>query len=269
MPFTASHAVVALPFLRSPLVPAAIAVGAMTPDLPLFVRGTGLTYGRTHDLAWLPLTTAVALVLLLLWRVLLRPAVRDLAPRIVAERLPPSWDDGPAAGLRETFGVTGSPARASLRTVLLLVISLGLGVVTHIVWDLFTHEGRWGSTLFPVLDAAWGPFPGYKWLQHASSVVGLAIIAVWAVLWLRRRRAAPLTPVVPGALRIVWWVSLPLTLIVAWTWGLWAFGPFSVQWTPAHLAYRVLPPACAVWAALTAMLCGGIALARSRRGRRR
>ena len=39
MPFTPSHAVVALPFLRTPLVPAAIAVGAMTPDLPLFVRG--------------------------------------------------------------------------------------------------------------------------------------------------------------------------------------------------------------------------------------
>ena len=33
MPFTPSHAVVALPFIRSPLVPAAIAVGAMTPDL--------------------------------------------------------------------------------------------------------------------------------------------------------------------------------------------------------------------------------------------
>ena len=38
MPFTPSHAVVALPFVRTPLVPAAIAVGAMAPDLPLFVR---------------------------------------------------------------------------------------------------------------------------------------------------------------------------------------------------------------------------------------
>lgn len=39
MPFTPSHAIVALPFVRSPLAPAAVAVGAMAPDLPLFTRG--------------------------------------------------------------------------------------------------------------------------------------------------------------------------------------------------------------------------------------
>ncbi|WP_262927685.1 DUF4184 family protein [Microbacterium sp. NIBRBAC000506063] len=48
MPFTPSHAVVALPFVRTPLLPAAIAVGAMAPDLPLFLRGTPLTYQVTH-----------------------------------------------------------------------------------------------------------------------------------------------------------------------------------------------------------------------------
>ncbi len=56
MPFTPSHAVVALPFVRTPLVPAAIAIGAMTPDLPLFVRGLPLHYGVTHSFAWLPAT---------------------------------------------------------------------------------------------------------------------------------------------------------------------------------------------------------------------
>ncbi|MGK3950645.1 DUF4184 family protein, partial [Microbacterium sp. K2] len=48
MPFTPSHALVALPFIRTPLVPAAIAIGAMTPDLPLFLRGIGLPYSFTH-----------------------------------------------------------------------------------------------------------------------------------------------------------------------------------------------------------------------------
>ncbi len=48
MPFTPSHAVVALPFVRTPLLPAAIAIGAMTPDLPLFLRGTPLSYQATH-----------------------------------------------------------------------------------------------------------------------------------------------------------------------------------------------------------------------------
>ena len=64
MPFTPSHAVIALPFARSPLVPAAIAVGAMTPDLPLFLRGVGLSYGFTHGWSNIVWTTLVAFVLL-------------------------------------------------------------------------------------------------------------------------------------------------------------------------------------------------------------
>ena len=92
MPFTPSHAVIALPFVRTPLVPAAIAVGAMAPDIPLFLRGMPLHYGLTHSLAWLPLTVAVALVLLLIWRCVLRPAVRELSPRRLADRLPSAWD---------------------------------------------------------------------------------------------------------------------------------------------------------------------------------
>ena len=80
MPFTPSHAVVALPFLRTPLVPAAIAIGAMAPDFPLFVRGLPLHYGLTHSLWWLPLTIVIALALLLVWRCVLRPAARELSP---------------------------------------------------------------------------------------------------------------------------------------------------------------------------------------------
>ena len=76
MPFTPSHAVVALPFVRTPLLPAAIAVGAMTPDLPLFLRSTPLSYQATHTNVLL--STVLAAGLLALWYAVLRPAVRDL-----------------------------------------------------------------------------------------------------------------------------------------------------------------------------------------------
>ena len=165
MPFTPSHAVIALPFVRTPLVPAAIAVGAMTPDLPLFVRILPLHYGRTHAFEWLPVTVLLALLLLLVWRCVLRPAVRELSPTWLAMRLPGEWDRGTTAALRETFA--GAPAAtASWRSILLLVASLVIGVVSHIVWDLFTHEGRWGVAAFPALGEEWGPLPVYKWLQH-------------------------------------------------------------------------------------------------------
>ncbi len=64
----------------------------------------------------------------------------------------------------------------------LLAVSFVLGVLSHIVWDLFTHEGRWGVQAIPGLEEMWGPLPGFKWLQHGSSLIGLAIIAIWALL---------------------------------------------------------------------------------------
>ncbi|HEX5857583.1 MAG TPA: DUF4184 family protein [Microbacterium sp.] len=257
MPFTPSHAVVALPFVRTRLIPAAIAVGAMAPDLPLFVRVLVPRYSVTHDLVWLPLTTLLALALLLVWRCVLRPAARELAPVWLAERLPRPWDAGSRAAVRETF--------PSGRGVVLLFASLALGVVSHIVWDLFTHEGRWGVSAIPALAAHWGPLTGFKWLQHGSSVVGLAIIAAWAVVWLARRMPGGVDRTLPGWVRWAWWVSLPAFLLVALASGFASTGPFTDEWTPAHLAYLVLPPACAAWGIGTLILAALIQLVRVRR----
>ena len=105
-------AVVALPFVRTPLVPAAIAIGAMTPDLPLFLRGTPLTYQATHTNVLL--STVIALGLLALWYAVLRPAVRELSPDSLARRLPAEWDGPPA------FGRTGGGARTRSRLVVAL-----------------------------------------------------------------------------------------------------------------------------------------------------
>jgi hypothetical protein len=266
MPFTPSHAVVALPFLRTPLVPAAIAVGAMAPDFPLFVRGLPLHYGITHSLGWLPMTIVIALALLLVWRCVLRPAARELSPAPLARRLPAQWEAGALTALRETLAITGVPARTSWRGILLLVASLAIGIVTHIVWDLFTHEGRWGVQILPLLDERWGPLTGYKWLQHGSSVLGLAILAIWAVLWLRRRRPeSPLQRLLPDPVRWAWWLSLPIALLVAWGMGLALYGPITTDWTIPHLAYRVLPPACAVWGVLTLALAVAVQILRGRR----
>lgn len=248
MPFTPSHAVVALPFIRTPLVPAAVAVGAMAPDLPLFVRGTPIAYAWTHDLRWIPLTLVLALGLLLAWRMLLRPAARELSPTWLARRLPPEWDQGPGATWRETFPSAGG--------IVLLVVSLALGVATHIVWDLFTHEGRGGVEAIPALDAMWGPLAGYKWLQHGSSVVGLAILAVWGVLRLRRAPVqSGVRRVLPTWVRWAWWLSLPVVLAVAVVIGVLALGPIRPAFTWQHLAYAVLPPACGIWAAASGALC--------------
>lgn len=268
MPFTLSHAVVALPFLRTPLVPAAIAVGAMAPDLPLFVRGIPLHYGLTHSLVWLPATIALALGLLLALRCVLRPGARELSPRWLSARLPEAWDRGAGDAWRETFAPRSSTdaerPRPSLSATMLLLASLAIGVATHIVWDLFTHEGRWGTVAVPALAEPWGLFPGFRWLQHGSSALGLAILAVWAIVWLAKRQPIDAPRLLPAWIRWAVWLSLPGLLIGAAVWGYAMFGPFTVDFTPAHLGYRMLPPACAVWGAIVAVVCVVVQLARSR-----
>lgn len=258
MPFTPSHAVVALPFVRTPLVPAAIAIGSMTPDLPLFVGRIGVSYGVTHSWNWLPTTVLMATCLLLVWRCLLRPAVRELSPRWLATRLPAQWDRGAGESLRETF--------PSLRGVLLLAASLMIGVASHIVWDMFTHEGRAGVALFPALDAQWGPLVGYKWLQYGSGIAGLVIIGVWMLLWLRKRHAvASAARVLPSWVRWVFWFSLPTILLAAWIGGWIMRGPFTSTFTPTHLVYGVMPQAAAVWGVLTLALAIAVQVVRRRR----
>jgi len=266
MPFTPSHAIVALPFIRTPLAPAAVAVGAMAPDLPLFLRVPGIDYGWTHDPRWLPVTVVLAAALLLLWRCILRPAARDLMPAFIARRLPAGWDAGASAAARETFARRGA-AKASAGGILLLIAALAIGVATHLAWDAFSHEGRLGVALVPALDAAWGPMPGFKWIQHGSSVAGLLVLAVWAVLWWRRTPSGALHRVTPGWMPWVWLVALPVTLAAAWVFGLAAFGPLTPAFTVAHLAYRVLPPACAVWGAATVLSAIGVQLRRRRAAR--
>src|SRR5690606_31516912 len=135
----------------------------------------------------------VALVLLVVWRSVLRPALRELSPLWLAARLPADWDAGFISSLRSLFG--------SPRGVIMVLLSLIVGIVTHVVWDLFTHEGRWGSELVPALDQLWGPLHGYRWFQHGSSLLGLIVLAVWGALWLRAREPRPVVRAIPRLAR--------------------------------------------------------------------
>lgn len=264
MPFTPSHAVVALPFIRTPLVPAAIAIGAMTPDLPIFVRGLGLRYSMTHSPEWIPLTMLIALVLLIVWRTVLRTAVAEFAPRVLADRLPREWDEPFGLALGRTLGMRG-PERANRGYWPLLLASLLLGVASHMLWDAFTHEGRWGVIALPALDAEWGPMLGYKWLQHGSSAIGLAILGVWAVVWLARRSPDARARVLPRSVVAVVWLLLPVSIVIAWFVGL----SMPVMWIDGfrveRLLYTVMPPACAIWGVLAVAIGGVAQVVRARR----
>jgi hypothetical protein len=178
MPYTPAHAVVALLARRAGLPPAAVAAGAMAPDLPLFVMAR--RQRQTHE-AWAVLTLdpALALGLLTGWDLLVRPALVALAPEVVRARLP------------ETAGRPALPGISAR-----LLAGLVAGTASHVVWDSFTHPGRRGTRLVPLLGRSIGGRPTAVWLQEGTSVAALAVLGGAAVHRLRRipGRTVPASP---------------------------------------------------------------------------
>ena len=204
MPLTIAHPVAVLP-LRRPLgrlgVPAALVVGSVMPDLPLFLP-LGLGRNTTHSalgLLWFCLPAGV-LAYLLYDRVLDRP-LRALMPEAMQRRLarvgraarPPVW----------------SPS---------VLVSLLIGAGTHSGWDAFTHGGSAGVEWFPVLETRLFTVSGYtayvfSVLQHASSALGTTLLALWSWRWYRR---APQADAPEGGLtaRARWALLATIALVV-------------------------------------------------------
>ena len=204
MPFTPSHAIVALPFARTAIPAGAVAVGAMAPDLPLFFPWV-TSYSSTHgfpSLLWTSLPIAV--LLYAIWRLVIRPAASGLLlPEALRARMPWAWD---------------RPSRPEHpgRGAVLVVLATLIGIATHVFWDLFTHPDRLGSVWIPALAEQWGPFEGTTWLQHGFSLLGLAGVAIWAALALRKAGVVHRTDTrAVVAVRVGAWVAAGLVLVAS------------------------------------------------------
>ena len=185
MPFTGSHPAAVLPFLRTPLPASALVVGSMAPDVPYYLP---VELGLPTHTALAVVTTDLVLAAAVwaLWHgVLAAPAVWA-TPAGLRGRL-----TGVPLGLRTRLG--------SVRRAALVVGGLAVGAATHVLWDEFTHPGRWGAEHVPLLRRSWAGDPGYAWAQEASGVLGGLVLLGWLVHWWRR------TPAVPAPGRPGWW----------------------------------------------------------------
>jgi len=186
VPFTGAHPLAIVPFARVRWLDAtSLAIGAMAPDFMYFARGELRgNFGHTAlGLAvWcVPITLACGLLFheLVKWSLLLA------APRAIAARL-------------VTAARAPWPARLAA-----LVPSAILGAITHVVWDGFTHaEGFAVRRIAALRTVVTVPILGttavHRVLQHGSTVVGLAGLAVVVGRWYARQPEGVL-PDVPRA----------------------------------------------------------------------
>jgi len=243
VPFTLAHAAAALPLRRFKLVWSALVVGTFAPDIQLFLGLSG--HRESHRLPQL-LTFSLPMGLVVLWifhRLLKRPLV-ELAPDPLRIRLLPYLRRFEFAGIRR-FGA--------------IVLSLCIGIMTHLLWDSFTHAHTWAYEHW-----AWLRIPetivilGHgrvilhcSLLQYASSIIGCAALAVWIVLWYRS--TSPVTtvkqPVFTPARRVIIAAAM---LCLPWILGLWLAAqkghePADFLHAKTFADYLVLLPGTMLW----------------------
>jgi hypothetical protein len=154
LPYPFAHPAAVLPMARFG-VPSALAIGSVVPDFWYFVPL--VARADSHSLAGLAwFCVPAGLLLYLAFHTLLKqPLIELLSPRLAA------------------FTTPGLPA-ARWRSV---IFSLLAGALTHVAWDALTHAN----------DNA----PGHNWVQHASTLLGTAVLGAW--LW-RKLRSVPARP---------------------------------------------------------------------------
>ncbi|MFF9336772.1 DUF4184 family protein [Streptomyces albogriseolus] len=176
MPFTLSHPAAVLPLLRPPFSAAALVCGTIAPDVPYFLGAAGIPVSAqswyepflnattSHQLSGTAVPAVFGAALMAAYAVVRRP---------VAALLPAGLS--PAGPHRR-----GRPLRRAGWSAL----SLAIGILTHLVWDSFTHTDGYLVTHLDILRTHLaGDLTVARAAQHLSTALGLVAIAVF----LRRR----------------------------------------------------------------------------------
>jgi hypothetical protein len=248
VPFTLAHPAAAVPLRRvfgRWGVLSALVIGSLTPDAVYFLP-VRVSQPASHSVAgvfWFCLP--VGLLAYAIFHLLVKVPAVALLPGAVQRRL--------------------SPVRPGLPRVPVLgvVLSLVAGALTHVAWDAFTHAETLPVKLLPSLRVHLFTISDFdvavwKLLQHASTVVGAALLSWWTWTTLRERSeiAQPAVPVLAPATKVGVVMLLVLVATAVVVAGVVQTPPSA--WTLGALR---LPVRRAVVAAIQAFGAASLALA--------
>jgi hypothetical protein len=170
MPFTFAHPAAVLPFRnRKFLSTSALVIGSMAPDLAYFYQmKLDGRYSHTIEGVFL-LDLPIALGTFLVFHFLLKQSLIPNLPKAIKNRL---------------LSLLNFDAWAYIKRIPIgLVISLLMGIFSHILWDSFTHSHKeigytWATFSQELIFIANYEIPLYELLQHSSTLLGLAIMVV-------------------------------------------------------------------------------------------
>ncbi|WP_421102780.1 DUF4184 family protein [Sporosarcina psychrophila] len=209
MPLTFAHPAAILPFSRKSkyINFSAMVFGSMAPDFEYFLRGQPMgDIGHTFTglvLFNLPLVTIVYVI----YHIFVHQILFNHLPTI----------------LQDTY-VKRVDSTIILKVVVFCYSAL-FGMLTHVVWDSFTHINGYMVLKFPALFThsynIYGfAIPLYKFLQHGSTLFGITLILVYMYYRALTQRKHKHITVYPKKKIIFWFSLFILTVLFVSLWCL-------------------------------------------------
>jgi Domain of unknown function (DUF4184) len=204
MPFTLAHPIAALPIWelsQKRLNLLGLMVGSIVPDMAYFLTLQPIGTVRHTVPGVLTYGIAEGLLLVAIGRhILLRPLLA-IGPKTITQRcqIPTS---------RQSFSIVD---------LVILIVSIVLGALSHLIWDSFSHETGWFVQNIAWLRQDVGRMPFYKLVQYLSGLLGLAGLGGWLYAWWRQAEPTIAIESLPLRLKAIVWNGIGvITLLFMW-----------------------------------------------------
>lgn len=169
MPFTLAHPSVVLPFKNKYFNLSALILGSMAPDFIYFILfSPSSNLGHTVN-GFILLNLPMCFLINFLFFKYIKNTVIYSMPSVIYNKY---------------AYITKYENNLNCKLdYIKFVYSALVGMLTHILWDAFTHKTGFFVTHLPVLNKSIEIFqtdiPVYKLLQHGSTVIGFLIIVIF------------------------------------------------------------------------------------------
>lgn len=220
MPLTFAHPAAVLLFSRKSkyINFSAMVIGSMAPDFEYFLRGQPKgEIGHTF-MGFITLNLPLVALIYFIYHFFIHQTFVHYLPNI----------------LQDTY--TNRVASNKLLKLVVFIYSALFGMLTHVVWDSFTHINGYMVLKFPTVFTEiyriYGfDLPLYKLLQHGSTILG--IILIIGYMYFRALSQRHRNPNVGVKHKIIYWSTLIiLTSLVVIIW-------YAIDYVP-FLSYGIL-----------------------------
>ncbi|TKI65166.1 DUF4184 family protein [Lysinibacillus mangiferihumi] len=206
MPLTFAHPAAVLLFSRKSkyINFSAMVIGSMAPDFEYFLRGQPKgEIGHTF-MGFITLNLPLVAFIYFIYHFFIHQTFVNYLPNI----------------LQDTY--TNRVDSNKLLKLVVFIYSALFGMLTHVVWDSFTHINGYMVLTFPTVFTKiyriYGfDLPLYKFLQHGSTLLGF--ILIFGYMYFRALSQRHRNPTVGVTHKIIYWSSLLImasSVVIIW-----------------------------------------------------